>query len=160
MPPARRIRSIGSAGASRVSSCEAASCSEGLDFTFHSLFTLSAHDLKVPLPSKTPLSPAFPGSTTVLMARSPCPLPSAACPRTPPSHPPLELLPTCSAVTQVARTAVHVENILPSFRECSPCLLQTHSGLICPVVLLLVPRGRARARALNACLSQRHAFLH
>lgn len=151
MPPARRITPwTRSAGASRVSSSDAATHLQ----VSPSVLSTCAHDLKVPLPPKTPLSPAFPGSTTVLMARSPCPLPSAACPRTPPSHPPLELLPTCSAVTQVARTAVHGGEHPPLFQGMFPLFAPPPSGLTCPVLLLLEPCGCA----LNAYLSQRHAL--
>lgn len=129
MPPARRITpSTRSAGASRVSNSEAATHLQ----VSPSVLSTCAHDLKVPLPPKTPLSPAFPGSTTVLMARSPCPLPSAACPRTPPSHPPLELLPTCSAVTQVARTAVHGGEHPPLFQGMFPLFAPPPSGVNLP----------------------------
>lgn len=83
-------------------------------------------NLKVPLPWKTPLSPASPDSTTAPMARSPSPLPSASCPRTPPSPPPLELHPTCSTVTQVARTAVHSGKHPPCHGACLPFLRWTH----------------------------------
>ena len=108
-----------------------------------SVYWSSPHpDLKVPLPWKTPLSPASPDSTTAPMARSPCPLLSASCPRTPPSPPPLELHPTCSTVTQVAGTAVHSGEHSPCHGKCLPFLQWTHpfpltylGELIRPVLL-------------------------
>lgn len=109
-------------------------CSDWTAGVFSGIFhqtTHCLHDLKVPLPWKTPLSLASPDSTTAPMARSPSPLPSASCPRTPPSPPPLEHRPICSTVTQVAWSVVRCgEHPLPVTGDVSQRLLWTHPGTL------------------------------
>lgn len=168
MPPVHRIMpSIKSAKALQVSNFKVVLNVEGLNFTLSGVsLSLSVQwtcprDLKVPLPSKIPLFLAFPGSTTVPMARSPYPLPSASCPRTPPSRPSLELLPTCSTVTQVAWAVVQKGTSFPLSGNGSlvGCKLTITPGVNLPStgVCYWCLHG---CDCLNAYLSQRNAFQH